>query len=370
MAERLRVLVLITDHRWSASALALGMAAQSLAVRGHVVAIGCVAGGPVARAIRERWPRLSVRDVRGDGWWRRASTVRDVVQALRPDAMLVGNDDDAAAAALAMGSRGGVVHRIPLPPDLRPTVDGHADTDVKAQGWRHRTALSRSHVVSWGPAVETVIWPAIAAENATDVESDPPPRLPLAIPHVVLTVPPVHDSPTASALRALGTLHERHPELRVTLVAESVEPLVVPTIQDTRVHAAAVGLAHALDVLSLDQWMDGLGGAATACWIVDGGDAGAFAALAAMHRGIPVIVAAESPLASLVVPLATGLHAPAVLSDLARLIGDVSWHATMSRAAQLRARRHFSSEGMLNELEARLARVASPNSRSSSTASV
>lgn len=371
--ERLRVLALVTDARWSASAMAIGMAAHALAARTHVVAIGCVADSAVALAFRERWPRLSMRDVRGDGWWRRASTVREVVEALKPDVMLVGSDDDAAAAALAMGSRGGVVQRIPLPLDRLPGADGHADGIAKGPGWRHRTALSRSRVQRWGPSLETVLWPAIPQDTLVH-DADESPRLPLAIPHIVLMVPPVHDAATAGALRTLGTLHERHQDLRVTLVAESSAPHVAPSIQDMRVHAASVGLAQALEVLSLDQWLDGLGGAATACWVIGGGDGGAFTSLAAMHRGAPVIVPADSALAPLVVPLATGLHTlaaqGAILSDLARLIGDTTWHTTMSRAAQLRARRHFSSEGMLDELEAHLVRVAAPHSRSSATASV
>lgn len=386
----MRVLGLSTDPRWGAHARILGTWLQALAAEGDVVALACVPGSAMARGARAEWPRLSLRDVRADGWWRRTQSVREVLQALRPDAVLVCSGDDAAAAALAMGTRGPVVWR------------ESAASRTERAGWRQRAALVRGTVRRMEAGQHTVYWPPPDAEDtasatgvlrltptgpvradvfsAAPLPTAPLPTAPLpavsspvASPSVTLLLPPKLDDEGRHALRVVGALHERQPSLQLTLVAEGGERGKAPSLQDARIHAAALGMAGALCVQSLDEWIAASPRGEDVLWVVDGGDAGTLALLDAMHRATPVVVPSKHQQADLVLPGVTGLHAPPVghqvspmddgaqlLSDLARVLGDAEWRRGMGAAAQRHVHRVRAPRAILHGLRVMLDPTSSP----------
>jgi len=388
----MRVLGLSTDTRWGASPLILGTWLQALAADGDVVALACVPGSALAQGARTEWPRLSMRDVQAEGWWRRTQSVREVVQALKPDAVLVYRDGDAAAAALAMGSRAPVIWRMPMLHANTGSAAGsavHGDTSVprrSSAGWRHRTALARGLVRRMEPGLHTVCWPPYGEAQHTEASSTeagvlrltppPPPRIDATrseAPLVTLVVPPELDDDAVYALRVLGAMHRRHASLQIRLVAEGSQRAVTPSLQDIRVHAAALGLAAAITVQSLDTWLAETERHEDVVWVVDGGDAGALALTHSMHRATPVLVLTDGYTADLVLPGVTGLHVPRagpassamddgaqLLSDLARVLGDAEWRQRMGAAAQRHLHRIRAPRAILHGMRVMLDPTSSP----------
>ncbi|MBL0891605.1 MAG: hypothetical protein IBJ19_13475 [Gemmatimonadaceae bacterium] len=380
----MRVLGLSTDTRWGASVLVLGSWLQALAAEGDVVALACVSGSALARGARAEWPRLSLREVQAEGWWRRTHSVREVVQALRPDAVLVYRGDDAAAAALAMGPRGPVVWRQPM--SRHGTGAAPARSLPERVGWRQRTALARGLVRRMEPGLHSVFWPppavlddetapgvlrlADAAARTDTARSDGSLMVP---PRVTLLLPPYLNDEGIHALRVLAALHRRHASLRVRLVADGEERGVAPLLQDARLHAAALGMAAAFSVQSLDAWLAEASRNEDVLWVVDAGDAGTLAVVEAMHRAIPVVASAARHYADLVLPGVTGLHLPQarsapsalddgaqLLSDLARVLGDAEWRSTMGAAGQRHLHRVRAPRAILHGLRVMLDPTSSP----------
>jgi glycosyltransferase involved in cell wall biosynthesis len=333
------------------SALAAGLSA-----RGDVTALACLSRGDVERAVEAEWPRLSHRAIVGTGFVRRAASLRGIVTALRPDALLVGSDTDASMAAVALGNRGGVVRRLTVT-ETAAVVGGVADTD----GWRQRLARSRTRYDAWGTRELAISWPqpttsaprdadAVALDHAgADTGADAP-RLLIVPPHA-------HDEQVALALRAASQLRARVPALRVTLLGD------VSAMQSTRLHAAALDLTAAVEIAPLDTLLRHAPPPAFAAWVCAHGDTGAVATLAAMHGRLPVVVPTAAPFAALVTPGTTGYYAqvdtlPVTVSSLARLMGDADAAARMGEAAADRAARTFGWEAFVEEAALRLARVS------------
>jgi glycosyltransferase involved in cell wall biosynthesis len=202
-------------------------------------------------------------------------------------------------------------------------------------------------------------------------------------PRVTLLLPPYLNDEGIHALRVLAALHQRHASLRVRLVADGEERGVAPLLQDARLHAAALGMAAALSVQSLDAWLaEGSRAGASrveasrnedVLWVVDAGDAGTLAVVEAMHRAIPVVASAARHYADLVLPGVTGLHLPQaksapsalddgaqLLSDLARVLGDAEWRSTMGAAGQRHLHRVRAPRAILHGLRVMLDPTSSP----------
>lgn len=344
----MRVIVLTTSERDGPAVRLLAALAAALGRQGHITAVACRSGGDVERAIEVEWPRLSHRAVVGAGFARQLVSVRRIVKALRPDAVLVGTDRDASLAAAALGARGGVVHRLPVEagaPDARAAA---------ARRWRHRLARSRTRCEAWGTATPAVSWP----EPSDMAPPDPSIRsLPIAPPHLVIVPAPEHDAETALALRAAAMIRTRHPALRVTLLGR------VAQLQGTRLHAAALDLTSAVQIEPLDRLLHHALPPALAVWVCAPGDTGAVSALAAMQRAMPVVLPASVPAATLVEAGVSGFTVteptlPMVVAELVRLLGDHEAAQRLGRAAQARAHTAFGWGAFVNEAADRLARVS------------
>jgi hypothetical protein len=345
----MRVVVLTTSEQYSPGVRLLAAVGAGLGRRGEVAAVACLSRGAVERAIELEWPRLSHRAIVGAGFVRRTASVRGIVTALRPDAMLVGTDADASMAAVALGSRGGVVRRLTVEESAAVIGDERPDAS-----WRQRLARSRTRYEAWGTEQLAVSWPEPGDPAALDPAVHP---LPIAPPHLVIVPPRTHDESTALALRAAAQLRARHAALRVTLVGP------VADLQATRLHAAALDLTGVVQIAPMDMLLHHQPLDAFAVWVCAPSDAGAVATLAAMQQGIPVVVPERAPYASMIEAGVSGFTAsasalPVVVSELARVLSDHEAARQMGRAAQLRARGAFGWDAFVDEAAERLARVS------------
>ncbi len=323
----MRVLVLTTAASWTSSVRLPVTLGAELAARGDIVTVACLSHGVLERAIEATFPRLSVRGITGQGALARITSARGIVAALRPDAVLVQSEADALLAAMATGRRGGVVRRWCVgedAPDHRPA----------ARTWRTRLAGSRARLTSWGRDPIAVSWPGPEprSERAVTPSSE-------TVPTALWIVPPAeHDERTAVALRAAARLVGRHPSLRIVLLGD------LATLQSTRVHAASLGLTAFVQVASIDTLLVADEVDAAAVWVTASGDEGAIATLAAMQRGIPVVVPSALSCSSLVASRITGFvmsdaDVSAIVAELARLISDRHEYEAMGEAARARATR-------------------------------
>lgn len=342
----MRVLVLTSAVSWTPGVRLLITLGAELAARGDIVTVACLSHGVLERAIESNFPRLPVRGIAGQGALARLRSARGIVAALRPDAVLVQSEPDALLAALATGRRGGVVRRMAVGEDA-------PDRHPPARTWRTRLADSRTRLTSWGRDPIAVSWPG---------PSSPPRRgdTPTgeAVPAALWIVPPAeHDERTAVALRAAARLVGRHPSLRIVLLGD------VAALQSTRVHAASLGLTAFVQVAPLDALLLADDVEAAAVWITADGDEGAIATIAAMQRGIPVVVPSAMSFASMVAARITGFvttdaDVPAIVAELARLMSDRHEYEAMGDAARARASRQHDWQRFVDDAAEVLSRAS------------
>ena len=322
----MRVLVLTTAASWTSGVRLLITLGAELAARGDIVTVACLSRGPLERVVEATFPRLAVRGIAGQGPIARLRSARGIVAALRPDAVLVQSESDSLLAAMATGRRGGVVRRWSIGED--------APHRQPASGtWRTRLAGSRTRLTSWGRDPIAVSWPEPSSRHARE---DVPPK---AVPTALWIVPPgEHDEHTAVALRAAEGLVGRHPLLRIVLLGEPA------ALHATRLHAASLGLTAFVQVAPIDTLLLADDIDAAAVWVTADGDDGAIATIAAMQRGIPVVVPAALSFSSMVASRITGYVMPAgdtptIVAELARVMSDRHEYEAMGDAGRARAAR-------------------------------
>ncbi len=347
----MRVLVLTTAASWTPSVRLLITLGAELAARGDIVTVACVSRSALERSVEATFPRLPVRGIAGQGAFARISSARGIVAALRPDAVLVQSEPDALLAAMATGRRGGVVRRWAVGEDA-------PDRHPAARTWRTRLAGSRTRLTSWGRDPVAVSWPGPSSRriDMAGASSEGPSNK--AVPTALWIVPPAeHDERTAVALRAAARLVGRHPSLRIVLLGE------LAALQSTRVHAASLGLTAFVQVASIDTLVLADDIDAAAVWVTADGDDGAIATVAAMQRGIPVVVPAAVSFASMVASRITGFvmpdsDVPTIVAELARLMSDRHEYDAMGDAARARATQLHDWQQFVNDAADVLSRAS------------
>lgn len=383
----MRILLLTTASRFTPDVQLLVHLVAALGARGEVVGVACVHGSEVDRGVSAAWPRLTLRTFSAGGTTRHASGVREVISALRPDAVLVGSEADAALASVAMRGRGGVVRRVAF------GERGEAAQD--RGGWRLGFGTP-ARVIDWGRRMPAVSWPGFLPDEAQpgadggphhdahhdgrdDARND-------AQDPQILVLPPIHregvgyDEGTAAALRTVAHLRRRHHTLRITLLGDA------PMLQTARVHAASLDLTEGLAIRPVQALLNGDVRAATALWIATSEDAAAICAVAGMQQGVPAVVPHDAPFAGLVLPGISGfvvaetsfsVAAPgnpaqhpsmpvSLVTELAKLIGDPFVRRAMGDAALGRAARDHAWEHFVDEAQVQLAHAAGDRARSES----
>ena len=290
-------------------------------------------------------------------------TARRAVREFRPDVVLTDGERDLLLAALASGRRAGVVRRI------RPGDD-------EQWGWRSRVAAKVSRVSlllapnadanAFHAKLQVVRAPVAlpqTARNKLHVAQHPP-----TAPLTLACVPDRSGASTALCLRSFARLQKRRPQLKLILLGDPRH------MQAIRVHAAALGLTDHIQTLPEQALFESPKLEFAAVWIAATGDVGALAAVAAMARGIPVIVDRFSDVAPLVAHRITGLHAEdndlaTCIASIAQLLADPqSFHSTCD-AALARVQRLHSWNGFLDRVvEAiELTRIDKPAVRQQNT---
>jgi|GEM_PF-2420719 len=352
----MRVLVVTTERDWSMSTRLLFTVAEGLARGGATVTACYPRASSTATGAESGFPNVALRSISDGGFLTHWRAVRLVVSATRPSALLVHGERDALIAAFAIGRKGGVVRRRQLDEHVRTT-------------WRTRAAAARTSVLLFGGDARV---PRNSADTSPPSLSWPPPAERSArASHVVGTVGAVAEphprvvlfpsrnanADTPVALRTAAHLLTRYEALRVTLVGDET------TLQGTRIHAASLGLADRLDLISVDDFLYSETLDATAVWVTAEGDEGALALLSAMTRSLPVVVPSGSNLAPMVVPRITGLVADgadptATVAALARLVSDRDERQAMGDAAAARASRVHGWSSWLDRVSESLQRAS------------
>jgi len=362
-----RLLVLSTAREFHMSARVLMTIGAGLAARRHHVDIVCCQGSASEREISRRFPKVPLHPVADRHVLAQSFALRRIVRDLRIETILVGTERDQLTAALAIGRHGGVV---------RPLAIG----ERFAQGWRARLASSRATSLVIGDDVginvhtdthvrAAIAWPRTLLQDS----SDTPLRLAPAVPPLLLAVvagastEPAEHAAGAAALRAAARLLTRSPGLRVLLLGER------SALQAMRLHAASVGLADRVDVMTLDSLIEQGPFNAAAVWVTAGGDTGAVSIVSAMMRRIPVVVPRGFDTEALVASRITGFVAddtdPAgSVAALARLFADADAHCAMGAIAASRAERLHSWDALIERTAEALARAGGRRSTSRAVA--
>ncbi len=355
-AELMRVLVLTTEPHWSMSTRLLLTAAEGLALRGDAVTACYPQASATATGAESHFPNVALHTINNGSFFAQWRAVRRVVVATRPSAVLVHGERDTLIAAFAIGRRGGVVRRERLGETVRPS-------------WRTRLAAARTKVMILFSEQRDAGLPGDVplSMHAWPTPAEHAPRGK----HVVGTVRSLTESherlvlfpsraskvTTAVALRTAAHLLTRYTSLRVTLVGDET------VLQGTRIHAASLGLADRLDLLSVDEFLYGETLDATAVWITTDGDEGAIAAIFAMTRAVPVVVPSGSNIEPLIAPRITGFVADArdpsaIVAALARLFSDPDEQRAMRDAAAARASRVHGWSAWLDRVAELLQRAS------------
>jgi glycosyltransferase involved in cell wall biosynthesis len=149
-----------------------------------------------------------------------------------------------------------------------------------------------------------------------------------------------------AAMRTLALLAERHPRLRLVVIGADEDA------DDTRMHAAALGVTTLVRFLGPRSDASEICAAADAGWVAAEGDEASFACLDFMAGRVPVI-AERSTSVSQFVPdgIAGILLAPADASDtaaaVARLLVDKNTRTTLGNGGYTRVTRDFTEQAMI-----------------------
>jgi glycosyltransferase involved in cell wall biosynthesis len=269
----------------------------------------------------------------------------------------------AASSAMRLAERGGVIRRVPAggsPAAGRSgKIAGRMATSrllFSNEADRARADAERDFVAPLGvdvAKVQDVRASSRAMLNLTD-----------ATQLIVCVIDQHAGTRVTTVMRTLALLAERHPDLRLALVGRDADA------DDTRMHAAALGVTSLVRFLGDRDDAPIVLAAADIGWVAAEGDDGAFGCLDFMAARVPVI-AERSALLSSYVPdgIAGVLLPPADPSDtasaVARFLADADTRKAMGNAGFTRAKRDFGEQAMI---EGFIAAAAAAGDRSLWTA--
>jgi hypothetical protein len=335
----MRVLFMVSDGAWNASARAFVLAARGLASRGHDVQIACAAECPVqVRAKAANIPVMSIAKV--------GSTfeLRGKLQGI--DAVFVHSKSElvTAGSALALGRGVGRVIRRVAPFTVAESGAGarfvsrfaatellySTDADAKGGGRVAKLGVDTAEHDAAGAAVRTAI--GVPAKG-----------------RLIVCVFDGQKQHVLTPLRTLALLAPRHPELHVAVIgAERPD--------EFRMHGAALGINSMVTFLGARNDELAVMRAADLGWIAASGDAAAFAALDFAGCRVPVL-AERTPLTEHYIADGVGglLLPPAdpaiTAASVATFLAQDEARASMGNAARARLEREFTYSAMIDGFE-------------------
>lgn len=343
----MRALIYHTAQHWSGSSRAFEIAARGLVAQGATITVVCRANSGPEKVFQSSG--LDVVSIPSAGSigpeaWRLRSVLKE--RFIEVVFLHTEREHLVASSAMRLAERGGVIRRVPAGCGM-PTsrtgklADRMASTRLlfSTEADRTRAGASDRHFLA-PPGVDVArLGDARAASRAKLGFSD-------ATQLIVCSIDHQSGSRVTTAMRTLALLAERHPKLRLALVGRAADA------DDTRMHAAALGVTSLVRFLRERNDSPEVLAAADVGWVASTGDEGAFACLDFMAARVPVI-AERSPLVSLYVPdgIAGVLLPPADPSDtasaVARFLADADKRAAMGNAGFTRAKRDFGEGAMI-----------------------
>jgi glycosyltransferase involved in cell wall biosynthesis len=344
-----RTLFYYTSKSWSGSARAFAVAARGLATRGEPVTVACCADTTAEQSFaREGLEVVALPpdgSVTGDAW-----RLRKVLREKFVEVVFLHTEREhlIASSAMRMAERGAVIRRIPAG---LSTSGGRTSSGMFAGKMASSRLLftteedraralgtDRGFVAPLGVDVSRV--DGIRAASRTSLGLDMDTQL------IVCVTAGDARIRTATALRTLALLADRHQNLRLALAGPGADQ------EDVHMHAAALGVTQLVHFLGERDDLPNVLAAADVGWVAAEGDDGAFACLDFMAARVPVI-SERSPLVAHYVPdgIAGVLLPPAEPSDTAAAVASFLAHdeqrEVMGRAGRTRAQRDFSEQAMI-----------------------
>ena len=344
----MRTLFYHTASHWSGASRAFAVAARGLTAQGAQVTVVCRAGGgPEQRFVAEGLDVVAVQSsgsVGPDAWRLRAVLKEKFIEVVF---LHTEREHLIASSAMRLAERGAVIRRIPAGcianVGRTGTFAGKMATSLLLFGTEADRARSgggdRGFVAPLGVDVDRVN-DARSAARAMLGFTD-------ATQLIVCVIDQQSGSRVTTAMRTLALLAERHPALRLVLVGRADDA------DDTRLHAAALGVTSLVRFLRERDDTPQILAAADVGWVAAEGDDGAFACLDFMAARVPVI-AERSALVSHYVPdgIAGVLLPPADPSDtasaVARFLADEATRKAMGNAGHTRAKRDFGEAATID----------------------
>lgn len=323
----MRVLFMVSDGDWNASARAFMLAARGLAARGHEVEIVCAAECPVqVRAKAASVPVTNLANMGSTLELRRKLDGVDVV-FVHSESELV-----SAGSALALGRGKGRVIRREMPFRAMPLGAG-------------------ARLVSRFATTEVAV-PPLGVDIAEHDAATPVARSALGVPSKGRLIVCLFDGQKKNVLtplRTLALLAPRHPDLHMAVIGAD-RP------DEFRMHGAALGINAMVTFLGARNDELAVMRAADFGWIAADGDAAAFAALDFAGCRVPVVAernrltehyVADGVAGLLLPPADPAITAASVAAFLAR--DDA--RASMGNAARARLEREFALTAMIDGFE-------------------
>ena len=344
----MRALFYYTANAWSGSARAFAAAARGLAARGEPVTVACCADTPAEQSFaREGIEVVTLPpggSVAGDAW-----RLRNVLREKFVEVVFLHTEREqlVASSAMRMAERGAIIRRIPAGSiAMRGRGSKLAGRFASSrllfatEEDRARTpGASGEFVAPLGVDVAKV--DGIRATARTSLGIDMDTQL------IVCVTGGAARARSATALRTLALLAERHPNMRFALVGQGADQ------EDVHMHAAALGVSPLVHFLGERDDLPIVLAAADVGWVAADGDDAGFACLDFMAARVP-IVSERSSLVSHYVPdgIAGVLLPPADPSDTAAAVASFLAHGdqrdAMGRAGRTRAQRDFAETAMVD----------------------
>ena len=344
----MRTLFYHTSPHWSGSSRAFAVAARGIAARGEPVTVVCGQGSSAEAGFGQEGldvvavPKAST--ITRDAWRLRAVLKEKFIEVVF---LHTEREHLVASSAMRVAERGAVIRRIPA---------GGSPASGRAGKFADRMATSRmlfstvSDRDRAGLGDRALVAPlGVDVAKVHDVRAES--RRMLGMTDATQLIICVMDSRAGSrvttAMRTLALLAERHPNLRVAFVGRSADA------DDTRMHAAALGVTSLVRFLGERTDMAKVLAAADVGWVAAEGDDGAFGCLDFMAARVPVIAERSSLVSHFVPDGIAGVLLPAAdpsdtASAVARFLADDATRVAMGKAGYTRAQRDFREDAMID----------------------
>ncbi len=343
----MRTLFYHTAKYWSGASRAFAVAARGLVAQGASVTVVCRAGGgPEQGFLAEGLdvvPLPSSGSVGPDAWRLRAVLKEKFIEVVF---LHTEREHLVASSAMRLAERGAVIRRVPAGCIANVGRTGSFAGKMATSLLLFTTEADRAR--SGGGDRSFVAPLGVDVEKVKDARSAS--RALLGFTEetelIVCVIDQQSGSRVTTAMRTIALLAERHPALRLVLVGRADDA------DDTRMHAAALGVTSLVRFLRENDNTPQVLAAADVGWVAADGDDGAFACLDFMAARVPVI-AERTPLVSHFVPdgIAGVLLPPADPSDtasaVARFLSDENTRKGMGNGGYTRAKRDFSESMMI-----------------------